>query len=83
VKSPVRRTPGVLSGGTPAPARDCTGVYSIDLNAFAAGALADSPLPALAISGTVVDCQWWGRDPGFPAPNNTALSHGLEYVVCD
>jgi hypothetical protein len=82
VASQIKRTPGVSSGGNAAPANDCSGLYSLDMNAFAAGALGGSPLAALKTPGTVVDCQWWGRDPGFPAPNNTTLSNALEYRVC-
>jgi subtilisin-like proprotein convertase family protein len=81
VKSPIKRTAGISSGGTPLPANDCTGVYALDMNAFAHSAGPPIPLPALIVAGTVVDCQFWGRDPGFPAPNNTTLSDGLEYVV--
>jgi hypothetical protein len=79
VSAPVRRTPGTNSGGTPPPAADCSGVLSIDMNAFAHGALGGSPLPALSMPGTVVDCQFWSRDPG--ASFNTSLSDALEYVV--
>jgi hypothetical protein len=81
VKSPLRRTPAVNSGGSAPPAQDCSGVFSIDMNAFAAGLLGGYPLPALQVPGTVVNCQWWGRDPGFTAPNNVTLTNALEYAV--
>jgi hypothetical protein len=79
----VRRTPGQSAGGHAPPANDCSGTFSIDMNAFAAGTWnpPGSPHPALHVPGTQVNCQWWGRDQGFPAPNNTTLSDGLEYVV--
>jgi len=82
VNSPIKRTGASSSGGNALPANDCSGAYSIDMNAFAHSAGPPVPLPALLVPGTVVDCQWWGRDPGFPAPNNTTLSNGLEYTVC-
>ncbi len=81
VNSQIRRTGAVHSGGTPAPASNCTGVYSIDMNAFAVSAGPPVPLPQLSTPGSVVNCQFWGRDPGFAPPNNTTLTNGLEYIV--
>ena len=82
VRPPVRRTPSTNSGGTPLPVQDCSGLYGADMNAFAVGGLGGVPHPSLTVAGTLVHCQWWGRDPGFPAPDNTTLSNALEYVIC-
>jgi hypothetical protein len=81
VAPPLRRTVGAASGGHAAPINDCSGVYALDMNAFAAGTLGGKPLAALSQPGTVVTAQWWGRDPGFPFPNNTTLTNGLEFTV--
>jgi subtilisin-like proprotein convertase family protein len=81
IASPTKRTPQVASGGSLLPASDCTGAFVIDMNAFAVGALGGTPAPALVVAGTVVNCQWWGRDPGFAAPYGTQLSNGLQYTV--
>jgi hypothetical protein len=80
---PVRRTPPTSSGGNALPSSDCSGIYSIDMNACAQGLLGGGqPLAALRVPGTVVNCQFWGIDPGFPPPNGVTLTDGIEYVVC-
>jgi hypothetical protein len=77
---PLLRAPLANSGGHPPP-NDCSGAYSIDLNAFAQGLAGGHPDPALRVPGTSVHCQWWSRDPGFAQPDNSALSDALAYVV--
>jgi hypothetical protein len=55
----------------------CSGTLSLDLNAFAAGTLGGNPIPDLSVPGSVVNCQFWGRD----TPGNSLLSNALEYTV--
>jgi len=81
VDAPLKRSVVLGAGGTPAPGNDCSGIYAIDMNAFAQGLLGGSPSALLLTPGTQVNTQFWGRDPGFPAPFDTTLSDGFEYSV--
>jgi hypothetical protein len=50
-------------GGNPPPS-DCSSVLD-RYECFRRRRAPGFPLPALAVPGTLVDCQWWGRDPGL------------------
>ncbi len=82
VNPPLRRTVGANSGGSALPADDCSGVFTIDLNLFAVGGLGGNPDIGLLLPGNTVNAQWWGRDPGFAAPDNVQLTNGLTFQIC-
>ena len=80
VMPPTKRAPITFSAGNPPP-DDCSGQFRLDMDSYASGALGGSPLPQLSILGSVVNAQWWGRDPGYAAPNDTMLSTAIQYTV--
>jgi Tol biopolymer transport system component len=73
------RSPALLSGGNPG-VSDCSGTFTIDMNAFAAGLFGGLPHAALSLIGQQVNAQFWGRDPEG-AVHTSFLSNALEYFV--
>jgi Tol biopolymer transport system component len=71
--SPITRTPGQNSGGTPG-VNDCTGTYSFF---FSQAYMAAHGLG----SGSTVYGQYWSRDPFFPPPTNVGLSNGIQFTI--
>lgn len=74
VQPPLRRTPLVNSGGSPAPANDCSGVLVRDFNAVAASGVDPALFP-----GQHVRAQFYSRDPG--ASHNVNLSDAVEFYL--
>lgn len=81
VGSPRLRSIPLNSGGSNPPVSNCTGVFLLDLHGYRAGTYGGSPAPFLSVPGTLVNFQFWGRDPGFVAPNNAQLSNALELEI--
>ena len=82
VNPPIQRTPSQPSGGNAQPTNDCSGAWSIDFNAFLYGPIINDlsgPHTPVFPAGTTLNAQWWGRDPGYPAPFNSSLSNGLQF----
>lgn len=72
--SPVNRTAGQFSGGSAA----CSGSFTYDFNA-----LIQSGQGAGLAAGVQVQAQFWSRDQGFAAPNNSNLTDAVEFVIQD
>jgi len=73
--TPHKRATAVTAfGGTPG---TCSGSFSTDMNAFAAGLDAVKPAPFLTVVGARIQCQYLGRD----TPTSSLVSDALEYVV--
>lgn len=70
VQPPVERTFVLASGGT----WGCSGYFDLDFNAW----IQSGHDPAL-VPGTVVDGQWWFRDP--QASFQAGLSDGIELLI--
>lgn len=77
IAAPTQRTPAQSTGGSAAPAIDCTGTMSIDLNAEIA---ANSILGQTPVSGLTIFSQGWFRDPG--SSKTTAMTNGLSVTLC-
>lgn len=77
--APLRRTPQMNSAGSKPSVFDCTGRYDIDMNSFSAGLVGGNPLPELSLPGTVVNCQWWTREP--TSSFGTGLTNALQYTI--
>lgn len=72
-----RAVPVIDSIGSPG---NCDGVVTMDMNAYASGAMGGSPAGFLTVPGTTVDCQYWARDA-----NNSfgaLLTGSVTYTIC-
>lgn len=76
VSTPLRRTPIQTSGGSPAPANDCSGAFSFDFNAW----LSLGADPSLS-AGDEVFAQSWYRDPQDPTGHQIGLSNAVRFVI--
>ena len=76
VGAPFTRTPGAATGGTPPPTQDCSGALTFDLSGWVSGGNDPALVPGQPLWG-----QFWSRDQGFTAPNNSNLTDGIALIV--
>lgn len=79
VAPPRQRAPLSNSGGSPGPNSDCWGLLSLDVNAFASGALGGTVSPQLTTPGVRGNWRCWSRDANSSFGTN--LSNAISYVV--
>jgi hypothetical protein len=80
LQAPLRRSNVMHSGGN-TPPNDCSGEYSIDLNAYAVGKLGGNPARFLTVPNTMITAQFWSRDNGFVDPENVSLSDAVQFTI--
>jgi len=79
IATPVRRGGPADSGGTAGPS--CDGFFGFDFNEFTSGNYnpgfpTHSPAAFLKTPGTLINCQWWGRDT---MATGSFMSDGLQF----
>ena len=74
IAAPVHRTDIQSSGGNALPPDDCSGVFTLDFNAWI-----QSGIDPSLVAGTLVDVQNWSRDQ--QASFGTSLSDALELTI--
>jgi hypothetical protein len=74
VGSPLTRTAGSFSGGTPPPAADCSGSFWFDFNSYL-----QTGVDAALVAGQEVFCQFWSRD--VASPGGSSLSNALRFLI--
>jgi hypothetical protein len=81
VAAPLQYAFVTTAGGSFPPHMDCTGNISLSFAAYRDGLLGGHPAAFLKTPGTIVDCQFWARDPGFPSGTDAQLTGGLELEI--
>ncbi|HVS19187.1 MAG TPA: hypothetical protein VMT18_11350, partial [Planctomycetota bacterium] len=76
VGSPLVRTPGASTGGTPPPTQNCSGTLTFDVTGWIVGGNDPTLVPGQSLWG-----QFWSRDTGFAPPNASNLTNGIELTV--
>ncbi|MCK6448761.1 MAG: hypothetical protein L6Q99_20395 [Planctomycetes bacterium] len=81
VASPLHYATVQSTNGSNPPKKDCTGSLGLDFPQFRDGLLGGHPAAFLKVPGTIVNCQFWARDPGFAPGTNAQLTTGLEFEL--